>query len=152
LALLADGNLALIFCDIDNFKVVNDRYGHLVGDDVLRRVGQVLAASIRRGDVAARYGGDEFAVLLLDADDTKALEVAERIRQRVGELRVGPGVDSITVSLGFATLPRDGADNEELLASAARATDAAKERGRDLVVQAGTSEVEQPGLSAQLDS
>jgi len=138
-ALLADRDLALLFCDIDRFKALNDRHGHMVGDDVLRRVGQVLAASIRRGDVAARYGGDEFAVLLFDADATQALEVAERIHQRVGELRFGPSGESTSISIGFATLPGDGAGSEELLASADRAMYAAKERGRDRVVQAGTA-------------
>jgi len=138
-ALLDDRDLALLFCDIDHFKLLNDRHGHLVGDDVLRRVGQVLAASIRRGDVAARYGGDEFAVLLFDADATHAHEVAERIRQRIGELQVGPGAECASVSIGFATLPGDGAGSEELLANADRAMYAAKERGRDRVVQAGAS-------------
>ena len=138
-ALLDEGDLALLFGDIDNFKLLNDRHGHLVGDDVLRRVGQVLAASIRGGDVAARYGGDEFAVLLLGADATQALQVAERIRQRVGELRVGPGAETTSISIGFATLPGDGASSEELLASADRGMYAAKERGRDCVVQAGTA-------------
>jgi diguanylate cyclase (GGDEF)-like protein len=139
MALLDDGDLALLFCDIDDFKLLNDQHGHLVGDDALRCVGQALAASIRGGDVAARYGGDEFAVLLLGADATQALQVAERIRQRVGELRVGPGAETTSISIGFATLPGDGASSEELLASADRAMYAAKERGRDCVVQAGTA-------------
>ena len=138
-ALLDDRDLALLFCDIDHFKLLNDRYGHLAGDDVLRRAGQVLAASIRRGDVAARYGGDEFAVLLFDADATHALEVAERIRRRIGELRVGTGNEFASVSIGLATLPGDGAGSEALLASADRAMYAAKERGRDCVVRAGSA-------------
>ena len=54
----------MLFCDIDRFKQLNDRHGHLVGDDVLRRVSRIMTASVRRGDVAARYGGDEFGVLL----------------------------------------------------------------------------------------
>jgi diguanylate cyclase (GGDEF)-like protein len=138
-ALLDNRDLALLFCDIDHFKLLNDRHGHMVGDDVLRRAGQVLAAAIRRGDVAARYGGDEFAVVLLDADATHAWEVAERIRQRVGELRVGPGAEFASVSIGLANLPGDGASSEELLASADRAMYAAKERGRDCVVRAGSA-------------
>jgi diguanylate cyclase (GGDEF)-like protein len=138
-ALLDDRDLALLFCDIDRFKMLNDRHGHLAGDDVLRRVGQVMAASVRRGDVAARYGGDEFAVLLFDADATHALEVAERIRQRVGELRVGAGAEGASVSIGLATLSGDGAGSEALLAAADRAMYAAKERGRDCVVQAGSA-------------
>jgi len=106
---------------------------------VLRAVGQVLAASIRRGDVAARYGGDEFALLLLGADATQALQVAERIRERVEELGVGPGDEHASISIGFATLPGDGDGKKELLASAGRALYAAKKRGRNCVVQAGSA-------------
>ena len=83
-ALAAEAELVLLFCDIDNFKRLNDRHGHLVGDEVLRRVAEVLGGSIRRGDVAARYGGDEFAVLLIGADGEQAAEVAERIRSARG--------------------------------------------------------------------
>jgi diguanylate cyclase (GGDEF)-like protein len=153
-ALLDDNDLALLFCDIDNFKLLNDRHGHLVGDDVLRRVAQVLGGSIRRGDIAARYGGDEFTLLLRGANDEQALEVAERIRQRVGELRVGPGAEHTSISIGFAALGEAGDTKETLLASADGALYAAKERGRDRVVQAGTPEAEPPsgaeGLPAQL--
>ena len=138
-ALLDQGDLALLFCDIDNFKELNDLHGHLVGDGVLRAVGRVLAASIRRGDVAARYGGDEFALLLLGADATQALQVAERIRERVEELGVGPGDEHPSISIGFATLPGDGAGKKELLASADRAMYAAKKRGRNRVVQGGSA-------------
>ena len=147
-ALLEDRDLALLFCDIDHFKLLNDRHGHLAGDDVLRRAGQVLAASIRRGDLAARYGGDEFAVLLFDADAEHALEVAERIRRRIGEFRVGAGNEFASVSIGLATLPGDGAGSEALLASADRAMYAAKERGRDRVVQAGAAGPEPSGVPA----
>ncbi len=136
-ALSAQRRLALLFCDIDNFKLLNDRLGHQVGDDVLRRVGQVLAGSIRRGDVAARYGGDEFAVLLFDADPERALEVAERIHQRVGELRIGPGGEGMSISIGVAALPADSAGGEGLLACADRAMYEAKDAGRDRVVYAG---------------
>ena len=67
-ARLNDGDVAVLFCDIDHFKQLNDRHGHLVGDEVLRRVSRILSASVRRGDIAARYGGDEFGVLLQGAD------------------------------------------------------------------------------------
>jgi diguanylate cyclase (GGDEF)-like protein len=136
-ALSSQRQLALLFCDIDNFKLLNDRLGHQVGDDVLRRVGHVLAGSIRRGDVAARYGGDEFAVLLFDADPRRALEVAERIHQRVGELSIGPGGEGMSISIGVATLPADSAGGEGLLACADRAMYAAKDAGRDRIVYAG---------------
>ena len=99
-----DAEVAVLFCDIDHFKQLNDRHGHLVGDDVLRRVSRIMTASVRRGDVAARYGGDEFGVLLHGADIEKALEVAERIRERVAELWVGRGDAATTISIGVATL------------------------------------------------
>ena len=136
-ALSAQRQLALLFCDIDNFKLLNDRLGHQVGDYILCRVGHVLGGSIRRGDVAARYGGDEFAVLLFDADPARALEIAERIHQRVGELTIGPGGESISISIGVATLPAGGASGEGLLACADGAMYAAKVAGRDRVVCAG---------------
>ena len=137
-ALYEDTELVLLFCDVDHFKVLNDRHGHLAGDDVLRRVAQVLAGSIRRDDVAARYGGDEFAVLLVGADVGKAAEVAERIRARVADLTVGAPAEYPTISIGLATLPGDSASSDDLLAKADGAMYAAKERGRNQVVQAGT--------------
>ena len=98
-----------------------------------------MTASVRRGDVAARYGGDEFGVLLHGADMETALEVAERIRERVAELWVGRGDAATTISIGVATLAGH-ADSEELLASADRAMYAAKEGGRNRVVRADTLE------------
>lgn len=144
-----DAEVAVLFCDIDHFKQLNDRHGHLVGDDVLRRVSRIMSASVRRGDVAARYGGDEFGVLLHGADIGKALEVAERIRERVAELGVGRGDDSTTISIGVATLAARQ-DAEGLLANADRAMYAAKEGGRNRVVRADTLKTAPPRLAAQL--
>lgn len=126
--------LTVLFCDIDDFKRLNDQHGHLVGDDVLRRVSCILIASVRRGDVAARYGGDEFGLLLYGADVHEALEVAERIRQRVADVQVGRGA-TVTISIGVSELG-DHHDATELLASADEALYAAKQRGRNLVMRA----------------
>ena len=145
----ADGDAAVLFCDIDRFKQLNDRAGHLVGDDVLRRVSRIMTASVRRGDVAARYGGDEFGVLLHGADMETAMEVAERIRERVAELWVGRGDAATTISIGVATLAGHS-DAEALLASADRAMYAAKESGRDRVVRADTLETAPARLASQL--
>jgi diguanylate cyclase (GGDEF)-like protein len=145
----ADGEVAVLFCDIDRFKELNDRHGHLVGDDVLRRVSRIMTASVRRGDVAARYGGDEFGVLLHGADIEKALEVAERIRERVAELWLGRGDASTTISIGVATLA-DQHDAEGLLANADQALYAAKECGRNRVVRADTLETAPAHLASQL--
>ncbi len=148
-ARLNDGDVAVLFCDIDHFKQLNDRHGHLVGDEVLRRVSRIMSASVRRGDIAARYGGDEFGVLLHGADMETAIEVAERIRERVAELWVGRGDASTTISIGVATLAGHD-DAEELLASADRALYAAKDGGRDRVVRADTLEEAPVRLTSQL--
>ena len=145
----ADGEVAMLFCDIDRFKQLNDRHGHLVGDDVLRRVSRIMVSCVRRGDVAARYGGDEFGVLLHSADMDTAMEVAERIRERVAELWVGRGDAATTISIGVATLAGHQ-DAKELLASADRAMYAAKDGGRNRVVRADTLEVAPAHLASQL--
>jgi diguanylate cyclase (GGDEF)-like protein len=141
--------VALLFCDLDHFKQLNDRCGHLVGDDVLRRVSRILTSSTRRGDVAARYGGDEFCVLLRGVGIEEALEVAERVRERVAELCVPSGEAGVSISIGVATLSghRDG---RGLLASADDAMYAAKEGGRDRVVRADTLQEAPPQLATQL--
>ena len=144
-----ESEVALLFCDIDHFKQLNDRFGHLVGDDVLRRVSRILASSIRRGDVAARYGGDEFCVLLRGAGIDEALEVAERVRERVAELYVTSGEAAVSISIGVATLS-EHRDGNELLASADDAMYAAKEGGRDRVVRADTLQEAPPHLATQL--
>ena len=138
-----EAEVALLFCDIDHFKQLNDRHGHLVGDDVLRRVSRILTSSIRRGDVAARYGGDEFCVLLRGAGIDEAMEVAERVRERVDQLYVVAGDAGVSISIGVATLS-ERRDGQELLASADRAMYAAKDGGRDRVVRADTLQEARP--------
>ena len=145
----ADDEVALLFCDIDFFKQLNDQYGHLVGDDVLRRVSRILTSSIRRGDVAARYGGDEFCLLLRGAGIDKALEVAERVRERVAELYVQAGDAGVSISIGVAALS-EHRDGKELLASADDAMYAAKQAGRDRVVRADTLQEAPPHLATLL--
>jgi diguanylate cyclase len=94
----------LLMCDIDHFKRVNDTYGHAAGDEVIRRVADVIKASIRTTDLAGRYGGEEFAVLLVDTSLEQALCLAERIRQQVFSLDVqyNKTVLKVTISLGLA--------------------------------------------------
>ncbi|WP_231974129.1 GGDEF domain-containing protein [Pseudonocardia sp. HH130630-07] len=130
----------VLVLDLDHFKKVNDRYGHLAGDDVLLAVAGVLRAELRDHDVAGRFGGEEFVVTLGGLDqrgpDRQATEVAERIRRGVGDLRVttaaGP-VAGLSVSVGVATSPRHGRDVRELLAVADTALYAAKRGGRNQV-------------------
>jgi diguanylate cyclase (GGDEF)-like protein len=135
------GRLALVLLDLDYFKVVNDRYGHAVGDEVLERLGAVLMSVKRQIDAAARIGGEEFAVLLPESDTDGAYVVCERIRRRVSETFAEadiPGIDGpglpLTVSLGIASFPNGGTSQPELLSSADRALYDAKRQGRDRTV------------------
>jgi diguanylate cyclase (GGDEF)-like protein len=139
-----DGHAGLLVLDLDHFKLVNDRYGHLVGDHVLAAVAAAVRDEVRDDDMVGRFGGEEFVVLLLstDGDDGRiaAVAVAERIRKRVAELEVEipdlPGpvvVDNLTVSIGGASFPVDGADLGQLIEVADTAMYAAKRAGRNTV-------------------
>lgn len=100
--------ISLLFIDLDFFKDMNDEFGHLAGDTVLQEVSGVLRRSIRPGDVLARFGGDEFAVLLCSAEPGQGIIVAERIRNGLIQLRNLPGGRKVTASLGVATaMPGD---------------------------------------------
>jgi len=136
--------LALIMIDIDHFKRINDTYGHLTGDLILRGVAEVILQNLRRTDAAAysayRYGGEEMSVILPKTDLDRALEVAERLRRQV-EARVFSGTNReeirITVSLGVATLTAEMTEDDHLVAAADGALYAAKEGGRNRVCRAG---------------
>ncbi len=127
--------LALMVLDLDGFKAVNDRSGHLAGDSRLQRLGRLLGDEIRQSDIAARLGGDEFAVLLPDADAAQAVLVAERIRRAI---EIDPELDGLTASIGVAASRGQGVDLDELLASGDRALYAAKRQGRNRVVATAT--------------
>jgi diguanylate cyclase (GGDEF)-like protein len=130
--------VGFLLLDIDHFKQINDRYGHRTGDAVIHAVASVLWATTRRSDIPARYGGDEFAVVMPeigdDSDRPPSKIVAERIRSSVGALEL----DNLrlTGSVGIATYPADGRYEEtcwELIERADRALYRAKELGRDQV-------------------
>jgi diguanylate cyclase (GGDEF)-like protein len=128
--------LALLLLDIDEFKQQNDTFGHDAGDTVLRGLGALLARSLRREDVACRYGGDEFVLVLPDTSLDTALRRADEIREAVKGLRVsahGKSLGLITVSIGVAALPDHGLDRSALLAAADTALYRAKAEGRDRV-------------------
>src|ERR687893_178342 len=107
----------LLLVDIDNFKEVNDTYGHDAGDEALRRVANVIQSDTRGIETGARIGGDEFAVILPETDLVRGLEVAERLRASVAALDFGPA-GRITASLGVAEQPSCARTNEELRAAA----------------------------------
>lgn len=136
---------ALLLVDVDNFKVVNDCHGHGMGDAVLKCVAAILRDEVREVDLPARYGGDEFAVLLVDTDQRRALAVAERIRQRVvGQEFPGcPGL-AVSLSIGVAEI-HEGYDSLEAWVQAADASlYRAKDAGRNQVCAARERALHEP--------
>jgi diguanylate cyclase (GGDEF)-like protein len=129
--------LVLLAIDIDHFKAVNDTFGHLVGDSVIKRFAGIIQELARRDDVAARTGGEEFALLMHDADGDSAVAFAERLRARVeAEAFDVDGIEtpiSITASIGIAMYPDDALIPYELFAAADAALYSAKRGGRNLV-------------------
>ncbi|WP_224364620.1 diguanylate cyclase [Hyalangium versicolor] len=130
-----DDALTLILVDLDHFKEINDRHGHPVGDDVLRKVARGLQQCVRETDIVARYGGEEFAVLLPRTPLTGAITVAERIWKELGLLRVGPeGTLQVTASLGISGFPhRTVLSADQLLLTADEALYRAKREGRNRI-------------------
>lgn len=124
---------SLLFVDIDRFKEVNDRYGHAVGDQVLRTVAQTIAAAIRPPDLLGRYGGEEFLVGLVECDLEGALRIAERIRLRIARTRLcrDGKRTGVTVSIGAAAVKPDGDRLDALIERADRALYRAKAGGRN---------------------
>ncbi len=127
--------IALLLIDIDHFKQVNDTYGHLVGDDVIRNLAVVLRRSVRAIDVVARLGGEEFAVMLPSTSPEMAAVIGERIRQNVSTERVQAGDEEIlyTISVGVALVQPEMSGTNDLLAAADVALYAAKRGGRNRV-------------------
>jgi diguanylate cyclase (GGDEF)-like protein len=123
--------------DIDRFKVLNDRYGHATGDVVLRGVATAILSAVREDDVPARFGGEEFVVLLRSPAPGVAVEVGERIRAAVRGMDLGElGVPPVSVSIGVAVGTAPDASIEDLLRIADQNLYSAKRGGRDRVVAA----------------
>jgi len=128
--------------DLDYFKLVNDSYGHLVGSQTLEEIGALIKNALRAGDVAARFGGEEFAAFLLDADYAQALVAAERVRSAIEQhefsaVRKGSGDERkthrLTISIGVAAFPDDSRDPIELIELADSALYRAKRSGRNQI-------------------
>jgi diguanylate cyclase (GGDEF)-like protein len=130
--------LSLVMIDLDNFKELNDRFGHLAGDEVLKRVASLVDREKRLGDVVARYGGEEFGAILPHTEARAAAIWAERVRQMIAgtEVRSEAGALNITASFGLAGAAPDREEPATLIEEADRALYEAKRQGRNRVVSA----------------
>jgi diguanylate cyclase (GGDEF)-like protein len=130
-----DSGVAVIMVDIDHFKRLNDEYGHLLGDEVLRQVSSVFHQQLRKIDVACRFGGEEFAIVLAQTNAEQALLVADKLRRQV-ETWQFPGVPRpVTISAGTACFPDHGTTRDDLVKAADAGLYFAKQAGRNRVCQ-----------------
>ncbi len=147
--------LAVVMIDVDGFGAINNVHGHQAGDVTLVAVARCLRAQTRQADVAARYGGDEFALILPETDLDEAVSLAERIQAELARLTMvqGPRAIHITVSVGVAAMPEHATTREHLIGAADRASYAAKRAGKNRVCQAevGALPIDAASLAAQLD-
>jgi two-component system cell cycle response regulator len=135
-----DQPCAIILADLDHFKSVNDRHGHPAGDEVLRQVARRLEGGMRSVDRVTRIGGEEFAIVMPQADCTVAVDTANRLCKLIRAQPVPAGGDlllPITLSLGVAVFPADTAKGDDIVTAADKALYAAKAGGRDRVVRFG---------------
>jgi diguanylate cyclase (GGDEF)-like protein len=131
--------LSLIFMDIDYFKLVDDNFGHLVGSETLRYVGERIRKTVRTCDVVVRYGGDEYIIILPNTDKSTAAVIAERVRKEIKRepfYAFGNKKFSITITSGIATYPDDAKTRDDLIGAADKAMYEGKLSGRDKVVLA----------------
>ncbi|MHB9111266.1 MAG: GGDEF domain-containing protein [Thermoleophilia bacterium] len=132
-----DHKLSVAILDLDDFKAINDTFGHKAGDDLLRAVGEVLTSGVREADMVARYGGEEFSVVFPETDKADALMVVEKLRREIADISLSeyPEV-RVTTSIGVAGFPEDGEDKTDLLVSADKALYRAKAAGKNRSVAA----------------
>ena len=128
--------LSVLFFDLDDFKQVNDTFGHLAGDAALEHVARIVMGEIRTIDIASRYGGEEIVVVLPETGKAAAFVVGERIREKVEEMKLtyNDKIINLTISGGIATLPLDATDTKALIANADIAVYKAKEEGKNNIV------------------
>ncbi len=132
-----DHPLSVAIIDLDDFKAVNDTYGHQAGDELLRAVGEVLANGVREADMVARYGGEEFSVVLPETIKADAMKVIEKLRLRIDAIRLPayPGLH-VTASIGVAGFPEDGEEKTDLLVRADEVLYLAKQAGKNRSISA----------------
>ena len=125
-------NYSILFLDIDYFKKINDNYGHDVGDDVLKKVANVLNYSIRKGDLLGRWGGEEFLAILPNASPEKTIEISERLRGLIEKTRF-ENIKQVTISIGASNLNTFDTRREEVIKRADEALYKSKQNGRNQV-------------------
>lgn len=126
--------LSILIFDLDNFKVLNDTYGHLKGNDILKEVGRVIKATVRGSDIPARYGGDEFAVIMPETQVENSVRLAKRLAAQINQLRYGNL--SLTLSIGIASFPEHGKTAAELIEQADLALYSVKRQGKNGIIVA----------------
>jgi diguanylate cyclase (GGDEF)-like protein len=131
--------LSILLLDIDHFKSINDTYGHPIGDLILTKLGEILRQSVRSSDIAARFGGEEFVVIMTSASKQQALSFGENLRKTIEaapfKIPGGNAPLRVTISGGVATYPKDGDTTADLLRVADKALYEAKQTGRNRIVQ-----------------
>ncbi len=132
------GPLSVMMVDIDRFKELNDEFGHVVGDEVLRQVANIFVEQLRKIDIVSRYGGEEFAVIVPETSGEAARQVAEKLRQVIEQWRFAGVGRAVTVSIGVAELPVQGGTRDQLVRAADAALYQAKSEGRNRVATAGS--------------
>jgi diguanylate cyclase (GGDEF)-like protein len=142
-------SLSLVMLDLDNFKQINDQAGHETGDVALCMLAETLRSELRAVDTAARFGGDEFVIILPQANTEGALLVAERLRKRIEQMEV-PGFGRVTSSFGVATFPNDASSRDALVVAADRALYDSKNAGRNRVSPINVASVANTEVSLEL--
>ena len=128
--------ISFLLMDIDHFKEVNDTYGHQAGDYALKTIAQIIMAQIRKSDIACRFGGEEFMIILPDTGPESAIQKADAFRKSISDrvYEFGGKEFSITISIGIAVYPVNGTENDQILSKADAALYEAKRAGRDQVI------------------
>jgi two-component system, cell cycle response regulator len=133
------GGVSVLMIDLDHFKRINDEFGHMLGDDVLRAVSAIFVRQLRKLDIVCRYGGEEFAIVLPATEGTSAATVADKLRRAVANTEF-PGIPySVTISIGVADFPSNGIKRDDIVRAADAALYDAKESGRNQVCLASAS-------------
>lgn len=147
-------SLGVLMCDIDHFKKVNDTYGHETGDTVIKGIAEIFKKELRTSDYVVRYGGEEILALLVDANEEKSLEIAERIRSKVeNKTFKASGVPFCkTISIGVSVFPNDGMQLMEAVKNADTALYSAKDTGRNRVIRYQDGGEETTGNKAAADN